>query len=185
MGQNFGRKCPPSGRKSTPPGRGTFSTGGRWFCNKSLGGDTSGPEISRIFGKLPTHVCTSAFQNPSMYQNFTIFGGNDPPMYVHFRFKTNSCTSSIRIHENMWVPPGGAGDPDFPDSLSTPYLLKAESIRGTLGYLNPAIPPKIMSNPMLKNPAFPCWSILNAAIFCGIFVEFWVKNDKSRIPQNL
>ena len=63
------------------------------------------PKFHDFFRKWPTHVRTSAFQNPSMYQNFTILVENDPPMYVHFRFKTHPCTSSIRIHENMWVPP--------------------------------------------------------------------------------
>ena len=41
--------------------------------------------------------------NLSIYQNFTLFLENDPPIYLHQPFKTHPSTSSIRIHENMWV----------------------------------------------------------------------------------
>ena len=47
-------------------------------------------------------------QNPSKpfcVPKFRDFWGNDPPMCVHFRFKTHPCSSSIRIYENMRVPP--------------------------------------------------------------------------------
>ncbi len=79
----------------------------------------------QFFIVKPIHVPKIHAQNPSMYQNFTnfrkithpclyislskpihvpkfkVFGENDPPMYVHVRFKIHPCTSSIRIHENM------------------------------------------------------------------------------------
>ena len=53
-----------------------------------------------------THLSTKILRsNPSIYQNFTLFLENDPPIYLHQPFKTHPSTSSIRIHENMWVPP--------------------------------------------------------------------------------
>ena len=63
-----------------------------------------------IFIVKPIHVPKIHAQNPSKpiyVPKFHDFLENDPPMSVHFRFKTHPCTSIIRIHENIWVPPGG------------------------------------------------------------------------------
>ena len=61
-----------------------------------------------IFAFEPIYLPKFYAQNPSIYQIFTLFFWKmTHPSILHQPFKTHPTTSSIRIHENMWVPPPG------------------------------------------------------------------------------